>query len=149
MTQSKTYSFLQQAFIFATIMLISNLIVSVLPFPMPTSVMGLVLLFIALCLKIVKLEQVEGLGTSLTSLISFLFVPSGISVINSLGIMSQYGIQIVSIILIATIILLAVTGCSASLLLSFRDGKKVSHKALSKQKASLGFGHGKKMGEVK
>lgn len=125
MTQSKTYSFLQQAFIFATIMLISNLIVSVLPFPMPTSVMGLVLLFIALCLKIVKLEQVEGLGTSLTSLISFLFVPSGISVINSLGIMSQYGIQIVSIILIATIILLAVTGWSASLLLSFRDGKKL------------------------
>ncbi|CAM3219974.1 antiholin-like murein hydrolase modulator LrgA [Vagococcus fessus] len=124
MSKQKTYSFLQQAFIFAAIMLVSNFIVQFLPFPMPTSVMGLVLLFICLCLKIVKLEQVEGLGNSLTSLISFLFVPSGISVINSLGLMKEYGFQIVSIIVIATVILLAVTGWSASFLLKLRDGER-------------------------
>lgn len=121
MSKQKYYTFLEQGFVFAAIMLLSNIIIKYLPFPMPASVMGLILLFIALCTKVVKLEQVEGLGTSLTGLISFLFVPSGISVINSLGIMGEYGIQIVSIIIIATVILLAVTGWSASALLKLRD----------------------------
>ena len=65
------------------------------PIPMPASVIGMVLLFIGLCTKVVKLEQVEGLGNSLSTVITFLFVPSGISLVNSLGIMQQFGVQIV------------------------------------------------------
>ena len=49
---------------------------------MPASVIGMVLLFIGLCTKVVKLEQVEGLGNSLSTVITFLFVPSGISLVN-------------------------------------------------------------------
>lgn len=116
MSAKKVYGFLYQAFIFSVIMLVSNFISSKLPFPMPASVVGLILLFTLLSLKIVKLEQVETLGTSLTSLISFLFVPSGISVINSLGIMEKSGVQIVLVIVIATITLLAITGLFAQLL---------------------------------
>lgn len=126
METKKIYTFLQQAFVFAFIMLLANLIVGILPFPMPASVMGLILLFIALCLKIVKLEQVESLGNSLTGLISFLFVPSGISVMNSLGIMGQYGVQIVLIIIIATIILLAITGWTATALLNLKKNQSFS-----------------------
>ena len=39
---------------------------------MPASVIGLVLLFILLCTGVVKLGQVEGVGTALTNNISFL-----------------------------------------------------------------------------
>ena len=38
-----------------------------MPIPMPASVIGLVLLFIALCTGIVKLGQVETVGTALTN----------------------------------------------------------------------------------
>lgn len=110
MSAKKVYGFLTQAFIFAVIMLISNGIAAIVPIPIPASVVGLVLLFVLLCLKVIKLEQVETLGTSLTSLIGFLFVPSGISVMNSLGVMRQYGVQIALVILLATIILLGATG---------------------------------------
>ena len=80
------------------------------PIPMPASVIGMVLLFIGLCTKVVKLEQVEGLGNSLSTVITFLFVPSGISLVNSLGIMQQFGVQIIFVILVATLALLATTG---------------------------------------
>lgn len=110
MSATKVYGFLSQAFIFATVMFVSNLISMYLPIPMPASVIGLVLLFVLLTTKIVKLEQVEQLGTSLTGLISFLFVPSGISVIQSLGVMQEVGVQVVGVIIIATIMLLATTG---------------------------------------
>ena len=105
-------------------MLISDFIAEHLPFPMPASVIGLVLLFLALCLKIIKLEQVESLGTALTSLIGFLFVPAGISVMNSLGVMQQYGIQICLVIIVATIILLGVTGLFSQLILGMTKDNK-------------------------
>ena len=82
--KSMKYSIFQQALTIAVILLISKIIESFMPIPMPASVIGLVLLFIALCTGIVKLGQVETVGTALTNNIGFLFVPAGISVINSL-----------------------------------------------------------------
>ncbi|MFP7231144.1 antiholin-like murein hydrolase modulator LrgA [Bacillus subtilis] len=126
MSAKKVYGFLTQAFIFAVIMLVSNMIATIVPIPIPASVVGLVLLFLLLCLKVIKLEQVETLGTSLTSLIGFLFVPSGISVMNSLGVMQQYGLQIVLVILLATIILLGATGLFSQLILSISGKRKTA-----------------------
>ncbi|MCY9033375.1 antiholin-like murein hydrolase modulator LrgA [Bacillus inaquosorum] len=126
MSAKKVYGFLTQAFIFAVIMLVSNMIATIVPIPIPASVVGLVLLFLLLCLKVIKLEQVETLGSSLTSLIGFLFVPSGISVMNSLGVMQQYGLQIVLVILLATIILLGATGLFSQLILSLSGKRKTA-----------------------
>ncbi|EDX66766.1 antiholin-like murein hydrolase modulator LrgA [Bacillus cereus] len=123
MSTKKVYSFLSQAFIFSAIMLISNIIATHLPIPMPSSVIGLVILFSLLCLKVIKLEQVESLGTALTGIIGFLFVPSGISVINSLGVMGQYFVQILTVIVVATVILLAVTGLFVQFILG-KDEKE-------------------------
>ncbi|EMA6343387.1 antiholin-like murein hydrolase modulator LrgA [Bacillus cytotoxicus] len=137
MSTKKVYSFLSQAFIFSAIMLVSHMIASHLPIPMPSSVIGLVILFSLLCLKVIKLEQVESLGTALTGIIGFLFVPSGISVINSLGVMGQYFVQIITVIVVATVILLAVTGLFAQFILG-KDGKEPVD---TKQLDTLGKGH--------
>ncbi|MDP4525411.1 antiholin-like murein hydrolase modulator LrgA [Bacillus halotolerans] len=126
MSAKKVYGFLTQAFIFAVVMLVSNMISAFVPIPIPASVVGLVLLFLLLCLKVIKLEQVETLGASLTSLIGFLFVPSGISVMNSLGVMQQYGLQIVLVILLATIILLGATGLFSQLILTLSGKRKTA-----------------------
>ena len=98
-----------------------NALAMISPIPLPPSLIGLVLLFTALCLKIVKLEQVEGLGNSFSSIISFLFVPSGISLINSLDIMAKYGLQIMTLILIGIVVLFVAIGYSSSLLLKMRE----------------------------
>ena len=65
--KSMKYSIFQQALTIAVILLISKIIESFMPIPMPASVIGLVLLFIALCTGIVKLGQVETVGTALTN----------------------------------------------------------------------------------
>ena len=104
--KSMKYSIFQQALTIAVILLISKIIESFMPIPMPASVIGLVLLFIALCTGIVKLGQVETVGTALTNNIGFLFVPAGISVINSLP------------IIISTLLLLICTGFASQLLVT-------------------------------
>ena len=45
-----------------------------IPLPIPASVYGLVLLFLALCLKVVKVEQVKATATFLISILPVLFV---------------------------------------------------------------------------
>lgn len=115
---SKAYNFFHQALVIAIIMLISNIIESFIPIPMPASVIGLVLLFIALCTGIIKLGQVEKVGTTLTNNIGFLFVPAGVSVINSLGILGTSPILIILLIIISTLLLLLCTGFFAQMLIT-------------------------------
>lgn len=116
--KSMKYSIFQQALTIAVILLISKIIESFMPIPMPASVIGLVLLFIALCTGIVKLGQVETVGTALTNNIGFLFVPAGISVINSLPILKQSPILIILLIIISTLLLLICTGFASQLLVT-------------------------------
>lgn len=124
--EKKVYSFLQQAFIFALIMLLANGIARILPIPVPASVIGMILLFVGLCTKLIKLEQVESLSNSLSRVITFLFVPSGISLVNSLDIMQHYGLQILFVILVATLALLAATGWTGAFLLHIKDNREPS-----------------------
>lgn len=131
--KSMKYSIFQQALTIAVILLISKIIESFMPIPMPASVIGLVLLFIALCTGIVKLGQVETVGTALTNNIGFLFVPAGISVINSLPILKQSPILIILLIIISTLLLLICTGFASQLLVtkslfpSKEKNEKTSH----------------------
>ncbi|MEY8597089.1 antiholin-like murein hydrolase modulator LrgA [Mammaliicoccus lentus] len=110
-------NFFQQVLTISIILLISHIIESFMPIPMPASVIGLVLMFVALTTGIVKLEQVEAVGTALTNNIGFLFVPAGISVINSLGVLSSSPILIILLIIISTILLLICTGIFSQLIM--------------------------------
>ncbi len=106
----KTYNFFIQVLTIVAVLFVSKIIESFIPFPMPASVIGLVLLFILLSAGVVKLRQVEGVGTALTNNIGFLFVPAGVSVINSLPLLSQHPILIILLIIISTLLLLVSVG---------------------------------------
>ncbi|WP_414044295.1 antiholin-like murein hydrolase modulator LrgA [Macrococcus animalis] len=124
MTNTKTYNFFHQAIVVSIILLISKVIESFMPIPMPASVIGLVLLFICLCTGIVKLGQVEKLGTTLTDNIGLLFVPAGISVVKSLGLISEHPFLIIGLIFISTILLLLCTGFFSQMLVMTTERKK-------------------------
>ncbi len=113
----KVNNFFHQVLTISIVLLISHVIESFMPIPMPASVIGLVLMFIALTTGIIKLEQVEAVGTALTNNIGFLFVPAGISVINSLGILSTSPILIILLIIISTILLLVCTGIFSQMII--------------------------------
>lgn len=101
---------LQQMFIFGLVLFVSSLISPLFPasFPVPTPVLGIVILYLLLTFKIVKLWQVEKMGDFLVNLIAFLFVPSGIQMTASLDIMAKSGVQLILVIICATLIMLVV-----------------------------------------
>lgn len=108
--EKKAAPILVQMGIFGTILFVSQFISDLFPasFVVPTPLIGMVLLYILLAAHIVKLEQVEKFGDFMISLIAFLFVPSGVQLAGSLGLMRKEGLQDICVIIISTIILLVV-----------------------------------------
>ncbi|VTS41014.1 murein hydrolase regulator [Streptococcus porcinus] len=83
---------------------------------MPASVIGLVLMFLALNFDVIKLEQVETVGDALVNNIGLFFVPAGISVIKSLGLLQAHFILDMILIFASTLILLVATGWMTQLI---------------------------------
>ena len=109
--KTKSAPILVQMFIYAAILFVAQVISDLMPksFPVPTPVIGLVLLYFLLTFHVIKVEWVDSFGSALISLISFMFVPSGISLAANLKIMQEQGIQLIIVVIASTIILLVVT----------------------------------------
>ena len=73
----------------------------------PGSVIGMVLLFLALAFKVVKPNKVKKLSTLLTENMGLFFLPAGVGVMNSLGIISQYWVVSVTASVVSTILVIA------------------------------------------
>src|SRR5450830_1528922 len=86
-----------------------------LPFPGP--VIGMLLLLLALRWQAVR-EPVSACAGFLLSHLSLLFVPVGVGVMTHLGLISQYGVRMLIVIVRSTWIGLAVTALTLQL---FRD----------------------------
>jgi holin-like protein len=84
-----------------------------LPFPGP--VVGMVLLLLALRWRVVR-EPVAVCADFLLSHLSLLFVPVGVGVMTHLSLVSQYGVRMLVVIVVSTLVGLAVTVLSLHLL---------------------------------
>ncbi len=73
----------------------------------PGSVIGMLLLFMALAFKVVKPAKVKKISTLLTENMGLFFLPAGVGLMNALGIISQYWVVIVTASVVSTILVIA------------------------------------------
>ena len=60
---------------------ISQIIEKLLPFSFPASVIGMILLFILLCVHILKVDHIREKSDFLLENMAFFFIPAGVSII--------------------------------------------------------------------
>lgn len=94
-----------------------------IPLPVPASIYGLVLMFLALEFKIIKVEHINEVSKFLLGIMSIFFVPSSVGFINALPLMKKYGIQFAIIGIASTVIVFGITGQVTQLLMKIRDRK--------------------------
>jgi holin-like protein len=82
----------------------------VVPLPIPASVYGLVLLFMALCLKIVKPEQVKTTGSFLSGLLPLLFVSPTVRIIEHWELIAPNLVPIVVLLVSTTVLTFGISG---------------------------------------
>lgn len=78
--------------------------------PLPSSILGMLILTLLLKLKIIRLEWVKSISDFLVSNIGFFFVPPGVAIMLYFDIIKAEFWPIVISTIISTVIVLAVTG---------------------------------------
>ena len=81
-----------------------------IPLPVPASIYGMVLMFAALSLKIVKLEQVKAVGGFLTSILPILFVAPAVGIVEYWDLLSSRLPGIALILLATTVLTFGISG---------------------------------------
>ena len=82
----------------------------IIPLPIPASVYGLLLLFGALCLGLVKLEQVKETGHFLASILPILFVAPTVGIIEYWDLISAKLLPIALILVASTVLTFGIAG---------------------------------------
>lgn len=81
-----------------------------LPLPVPASIYGLVLLFAALELGILKLSAVQETGKFLIEIMPVLFVPAGAGLIDSWDALRPICVPVVVIMIVSTVVVMVISG---------------------------------------
>ena len=80
------------------------------PLPIPATVYGLLLLFAALCLGLVKLEQVKETGHFLASILPVLFVAPAVGIVEYWGLIADRLLPIALILIATTVLTFGIAG---------------------------------------
>lgn len=116
--------FLKQFGIITALSLFGELLNHLIPLPVPASVWGMVFMFLLLCFKIIKLEQVEKAADFLLSIMTVMFVPVGAGLIQSYTVIKNEIIAIFIILIISTLVCFFITGHVAQLIIGLQQKKR-------------------------
>lgn len=76
----------------------------------PASVIGMVLLFLALHYNVLKMSQVDEVGTWLTDNMAILFVPAGVGLMTNFDVLASSWLQLLIIMFVTTILMMIFVG---------------------------------------
>lgn len=76
----------------------------------PGSVIGMVLLFIALHFNWLAIDQVDEVGTWLTDNMSIFFVPAGVGLMTNFDILADAWLQLLIIMLVTVVLMMGFVG---------------------------------------
>ena len=114
--------YIKQFILILAISFAGELLKYLLPLPVPASIYGMVLMFLALLTGVIKLEHVRETGKFLIEIMPLMLVPAGVGLLDSWGALRPIWIQVVVITLISTVIVMGVSGSITQFVI--RKGKK-------------------------
>ncbi len=102
--------YIMQFMIILIISFVGELLYYLIPLPVPASIYGIVILFLLLELKVIKLEQVKDTASFLIEIMPLMFVPAAVGLMDSYDILSKNLISYILIIVVSTLAVMVVSG---------------------------------------
>ena len=109
--------YVKQVLIILSFTALGEALAYLLPLPIPAAIYGLVLMLIALCTGILKTEQVKETAQFFVSIMSVLFVPVCVRIMEYWGVISRNLAAIVTIMAVSTFLVFSVSALVTQLLL--------------------------------
>lgn len=110
--------------IISTIAFVAELLYSVVPLPIPASVYGMAILFLCLCLGIIKLGMVEDVADWILSIMPIFFIAPTVGLIEAFADIQGQVVPLVLVCLISTVVVTSVTGLIAQGIIRMRKERK-------------------------
>ena len=117
--------YLRQMLIILAVALLGELLHYLIPLPVPASIYGIILLFLALEWKIIPLSAVKDTGEFLLEIMPMMFIPSGVELLDKWGILRPVLIPFLVICLGSTVLVMGAAGRTAQAVI--RRGKESGH----------------------
>ena len=102
--------YLKQFMIIIAISFLGEVLKSLTDLSIPASIYGMVLMFLALLLKIIKVSDIKETSTFLIEIMPIMFVPAGVGLMASWGALQSILLQVVVITVVTTILVIGITG---------------------------------------
>ncbi len=114
--------YLKQFMIIIAVSFVGELMHYYIPLPIPASIYGLVIMFISLCTGLIKLEAVKSVAMFLIEIMPVMFIPAGVGLMQSWGVLKESLVPVVSITIVSTIVVMATAGWVTQLVI--RAGRR-------------------------
>lgn len=101
---------LRQFLIILIICVIGDILNKVVHVPLPSSIIGMILLFICLLTGLIKLEMIDEISKFLLEHLAFFFIPAGVGLIAYAGILKENLLSILVICFVTTFLVMIITG---------------------------------------
>ena len=115
--------YVKQFVVIAVVTFLGEILNYLLPFPVPASIYGMVLLFLCLKFGVIKLSQVEETADWFLSIMPIFFIVPTIGIMDSYILIKNELLQIVILSVVSTVVVMVVTGWVSQLIMKY-DAKK-------------------------
>lgn len=113
--------YLDQLAVIFIITFMGEVLNRLLPFPMPASIYGFLIMLLALQFKIIKLEKIKDVGSFLLDIMSIMFIPSVVGLMVIWKDISGDFLKILIISIVSTLVVMVATGKVADFVLRKDD----------------------------
>ena len=102
--------YLRQFGIVLIISFLGEVLKYMIPLPIPASIYGFVMLFLALHVRLLRVEQIKEVSDFLITIMPIMFVPAGAGLVQSWAALSDIAIPVSVITVLSTVLVMAVSG---------------------------------------
>ena len=119
--------YIKQFILILAISFAGELLKYLLPLPVPASIYGMVLMFLALLTGVIKLEHVRETGKFLIEIMPLMFIPAGVGLMSSWSTLKPLLLPVAVITVVTIVTVMVASGHTAQFILKReekREGKR-------------------------
>ncbi len=117
---------IQEFFIIFTINYIGIIVSTILKLPIPGTIIGMILFFLLLYFKILKIEKIENAASFLLLNMTIFFLPPGVKILDYIHFLDGQFIKAIFLIVFTTFITMGVTGKVVEFMIEKLEKRKIN-----------------------
>ena len=106
----KAMKYVVQFMIIAVFAFVGEMLHRCIPLPVPASIYGIVLLFLALELKLLKVKYIKEASSFLITIMPLMFLPPAVGIMEAWDLVSGAWLPYVVVTIVSTVVVMAVAG---------------------------------------